>query len=125
MPYRAGALATGRIRFGLILGLALVAVAIYGGSQAAYHYWAYWNLREEGDRASIEAAARDGQQATARRMVQAKAREYGLEFEDKDIQISVEGGVVTVSFAWERPIEFPGYTYTLRFQVIATTSRRR
>ncbi len=125
MPCRAGARATGRIRIALILGLAIVAVGIYAGSQGAYHYWTYWNLKEEAERAAIEVASKDGQEALGRQMIQAKAREYDLQFEDKEIQISTQSGMVTVSFAWERPIEFPGYTYPLTFQVNATTSHRR
>ncbi len=125
MPRSAGARADGRIRITLILGLAIVAVGIYAGSQAVYHYWAYWNMKEEAERAATEMATKDGQEAMGRQMIQAKAQEYGLQFEDKEIQISTQSGMVTVSFAWERPIEFPGYTYSLAFQVNATTSRRR
>ncbi len=125
MPRSAGARADGRIRIKLILGLAVVAVGVYAGSQAAYHYWAYWNLKEEAERAAIEVASKDGQEAAGRQMIQAKAKEYDLQFEDKEIQINTQSGMVTVAFAWERPIEFPGYTYTLAFQVNATTSRRR
>ena len=125
MPRSRDVPAAGRIRFGLLLGVAIVAVGIYGGSQGAYHYWTYWNLAEEAQRAAIEVASKDGQEGAGRRMIQVKAQEYGLQFEEKDIQIGTQSGVVTVAFAWERPIEFPGYTYTLAFQVNATTSRRR
>jgi hypothetical protein len=119
-----GARPAGRIRFGLILGLAIVAVGVYAGSQAAFAYWTYWNLWEEGERAAVELTAR-GTESQARQMVQAKAREYGLEFADEEIHIKAQGGVVTVSFAWESPIEFPRYTYTLRFKVDATSATRR
>jgi len=114
----------GRIRFGLILGLAAAAVGIYAGGQAAFAYWTYWNLSEEAVRAAVEIAAR-GTEDQARQMVRAKAREYGLEFTDEEISVKVQGGVVTVSFAWESPIEFPRYTYTLRFKVDATSASRR
>lgn len=126
MPPGVAALGGGRIRLTLILGLAILAVAIYGGGQAAFHYWTYWNLREEAERAAIEVAAREGQEALGRQMVQAKAREYNLYLEDKDIQITAQGGVVTVSFAWRASIQFPGgYSYPLSFRVSASTSRRR
>ncbi|HEY7677940.1 MAG TPA: hypothetical protein VIG69_12765 [Candidatus Methylomirabilis sp.] len=114
----------GRIRFGLILGLVIGAVGIYAGSQAAYHYWTYWNLWEEAERGAVEVAAR-GTEAQARQMVQAKGREYGLDFADEEISVKVQGAVVTVSLAWERPVELPWYTYTLRFKVNATSSRGR
>ncbi len=116
--------AAGRIRVGLILALALLAVGIYGGGQLAYDHWAYWNLQEEADRAAVEVAAK-GVETQGRQMVQAKAQEYGLQLADEEIVIKVQGGVATVAFAWERPIEFPGYTYTLSFQVSATSSVRR
>ena len=122
---RGAGVPTGRIRFGLLLGLAILAVTVYGGAQAAQAYWTYWNLREEAERAALEVAAKEGQESLGRQMVQAKAREYGLQFEEKDIRIAVESGAVTVSFGWESPIEFPRYTYVLHFQVNATTSRRR
>lgn len=114
----------GRIRIGLVLGLAVVAIGLYVGSQAAIEYWAYWNLQEEAERAALEVAARDGQAGLGRQMVQAKAREYGLEFRDEDIQVTVQGGAVTIAFSWERPVQLPGYTYPLTFQVNVTTSQR-
>ena len=119
-----GAPAAGRIRFGLLLGLAIVVAGIYAGSQAAFHYWVYWNLQEQAERAALEVAARGGQEDLGRQMVQAKAREYGLELRGEDIQVSIQGGAVTISFAWERPIQLPGYTYPLAFQVNVTTTRR-
>jgi len=126
-PVTLGARASGRIRFGLILGLAAVALGIYSGIQLAYHYWAYWNLREEAERAALELVVRDspGQQDVARRMVLNKAREFGVELDPREVVIASLPENVTISFSFERTIEFPGYTYPLNFHVTASTRRVR
>jgi hypothetical protein len=115
----------GRIRIKLILGLALLALGIYVGVQAAYHYWAYWNLKEEGERAAIEVAASEAGQPLARKMIIAKAREYDIVLNEQAITITPAPDRVTVSFGWQRTIELPGYIYPLSFQVTATTRRAR
>ena len=115
----------GRIRIKLILGLVLLALGIYVGVQVSYHYWAYWNLREEGERAALEVAAKEGAQGVARRMIIAKAREYDIPLDEQAITITSASDLVTVSFAWQRTVELPGHVYPLSFQVTATTRRAR
>lgn len=117
--------AAGRIRLGLILGLAVAAVGIYGGTQLAWHYWAYWNLREEAERWAIEGAAGQAQEAAIRRQVVLKGREYGIQFREEDIQTSLQSGAVSVSFAWQTSVELPGYSHPLYFQVNVSSRRVR
>ncbi len=120
MPHACGARPIGRIRIGLILVCALVAVGIYGGIQLSYHYWAYWNLREEAERVAIDVAANERALVNARPMIIARAREYDITLTENDIGITREPASVTISFAWERSIEFPYYTFPVNFQVNAT-----
>ena len=125
MPHTREALAAGRIRLGLLLGFTLLALGIYGGVQASYHYWAYWNLKEEAERAAIEVAAKEEAQGSARGMIIAKAREYDIVFTEKDIAIKSAPTSITVSFAWERNIELPYYSLPLTFQVNTSIRRTR
>ena len=115
----------GRIRIKLILGLVLLALGIYVGVQASYHYWSYWNLKEEAERGALEVVAKEGGQILARQLIIAKAREYDIALDEQAIIITSASDRVTVSFAWQRTIELPGYVYPLSFQVIATTRRVR
>lgn len=117
--------AGGRVRIGLILGLAAGAVAVYGGLQLAQHYWAYWNMSEEANRVATELVAGQAQEEAARRMIRARADEYGLRFEDKEIEITREPRVATIRFAWEAAVDLYWYRYPLAFQVDATSRRTR
>jgi hypothetical protein len=115
----------GRVRIGLILGLAVVAVAVYGGVQLAQHYWAYWNMSEEANRVATDLVAGQVQQEGARKLIRSRAAEFGLQFEDKDIQITIEPRVASISFEWQRSVDLPWYTVPLAFQVNAVSRRTR
>jgi len=117
----------GRIRIKLILGLALLALGIYGGVQLAYHYWAYWNLREEAERQSLELAVRDNprQYEVARQTLVSKAQEFNVPLDPREVVITSVPAQVTISFSFERTIEFPGYAYPVNFHVTASSHRVR
>lgn len=115
----------GRVRIGLLLGLALLAVAAYGGLQLAKHYWAYWNLGEEANRVATDLVAGQVREEGARQTIRLRAADHGIHFEDKDIQITIEPRAATVAFAWETAVNLPWYTFPLSFQVNATSRRTR
>ena len=122
-----GARPAGRIRFGLILGLAVLAVGIYAGVQFASHYWAYWNLQEEAERQALDLVVRDSpmQQETARQRMVKKAQEFDVTLDPKEIVITSAPEQVTISFSFERTIELPGYTHPLTFHVTVSSRRVR
>jgi hypothetical protein len=126
-PSSLGVRASGRIRFGLILGLAVVALGIYTGVQLAYHYWAYWHLREEAERQSLELVVRDTpmQNETSRQMLVNKAQEFDVTLDPKEIAITSLPGQVTIAFSFERTLEFPGYTFPINFHVTVSSRRVR
>ena len=115
----------GRVRIGLILGLAVLAVAAHGGLQVGKHYWAYWNLSEEANRMATELVGGQVREEGARQIIQLRASEYGLKFEEKDIQIALEPRVATIAFAWEASVDLPWYSFPLAFQVTVTSRRTR
>ncbi len=122
-----GARPLGRIRFGLILGLAVLAVGLYAGVQFAAQYWAYWNLKEEAERQTLDLAVRDNpsQYESARRVLVSRAQEFDVTLDPQEISITSVSGQITISFSFDRTIEVPGYSHPLTFNVTASSRRIR
>lgn len=52
-----------------------------------------------------------------------KADDAGVDLYDEDIEISIKETTVVIELFWETPIKFPGYTYYLEYDLVATRKK--
>ena len=107
----------GMTRLGMLIGLLVLASGIYLGAKFIPPYWAYLSMLDPVKEAAMAAAARGGDEERIRTGLIVKAREFGCQLAEENVEIVRDGNVVVVRVAWEVPVDLPRYRHTLRFHV--------
>ncbi len=106
----------GMTRLGMLVGLLVLVGGIYLGAKFIPPYWGYLSMLDPVKEAAMAASAR-GNEERIRTGLIAKARDFGFELTEENVEIVQEGGLVVVRVAWEVPVDLPRYRHTLRFRV--------
>jgi hypothetical protein len=107
----------GMTRLGMLVGLLVLVGGIYLGAKFIPPYWAYVSMLDPVKEAAMAAAARGGNEERVRTGLIAKAKEFGFELTEENVEIVRDGNFVVVRVAWEAPVVLPRYRHTLRFHV--------
>ena len=106
----------GMTRLGMLVGLLVLIGGIYLGAKFIPPYWAYLSMLDPVKEAAMAASSR-GNEERIRTGLIAKAKGFGFELAEENVEIVQEGSLVVVRVAWEVPVDLPRYRHTLRFRV--------
>ena len=107
----------GMTRLGMLIGLLVLVGGIYLGAKFIPPYWAYLSMLDPVKEAAMTAAMRGGDEARIRTSLIMKAKQFGFELAEEDVEFVRNGNFVVVRVAWEVPVDLPRYRHTLRFHV--------
>ena len=106
----------GMTRLGMLVGLLVLVGGIYLGAKFIPPYWAYLSMLDPVKEAAMAAATR-GNAERIRTGLVGKAKQFGFELAEENIEIVQDGNLMVVRVAWEVPVDLPRYRYTLHFHV--------
>jgi hypothetical protein len=107
----------GRISLGVLIFLAILALAIYLGFRLVPPYWEFYSLKEAARQGVVGASAPPYHDSDARDAVMEKARRLGVPLQEEDLSIVRDGNAISIEFSWKRDITLPGYIHHLTFAV--------
>jgi hypothetical protein len=115
----------GTTAFGCLVWLIFAGILGYGGYKFGEAYWNYFEVKQKVREALNWAAAnREKTQAEILQKVTARVAEVGLELKPSQIKIQQSKQTLTISVSWKRIIEFPYYSFPMRFDVTLTETKR-
>ena len=106
----------GMTRLGMLVGLLVLVGGIYLGAKFIPPYWAYLSMLDPVKEAAMAAATR-GNAERIRTGLVVKAKQFGFELAEENVEIVQDGNLMVVRVAWEVPVDLPRYRYTLHFRV--------
>jgi hypothetical protein len=104
----------GATRFGILIGLLLLAGVAYAAAKYVPPYWTYLSLMDPVKEAAMQ-AARD--EAKARVSLLAQANALGLDLEEDAVECTKDETSEIVRLTWSVPVDLPKYRHTLRFSI--------
>jgi hypothetical protein len=117
---------TGGSSIGCLLMIAIVGCCFYAGYKFAVVQWRVESFKENLTEATRFWANEDKLDniADIKTDVIQKAANCSINLTSKNISVSAEGPVVTITASWVEPIEFPG-VYTYEWKITVTRSIRK
>ena len=115
----------GAVTSGCLLFLIFILLLGYVGFKFGEAFWEYFEVRQKTREALNWAAA--GQAKPEIDIVQKviiKVREVGVELTPRNIQIKQTTDTLMILVSWSREVEFPYYTFPLKFRVTQTEEKR-
>jgi len=107
----------GRIGLGVLIFLAILALAIYLGFRVVPPYWEFYSVKEAARQGVVAASAPPYHDSDAKDAVMEKVRRLGIPLQEEDLSIVRDGNAVSIEFSWKRDIVLPGYIRQLTFAV--------
>lgn len=110
---------------GCLVFLILVLLLGYVGFKFGEAFWEYFEVRHKTREAlNWAAAGRPKPEIDILQKVMAKVQEAGVELTPRSIQIKQTTDTLTILVSWSREVEFPYYTFPLKFTVTQTEEKR-
>jgi hypothetical protein len=115
----------GTTTFGCLIFLILVAVLLYAGFKFGEAGWNYLEVKQKIREALTWAAA--GKYKTEVEISQkviVSVADVGVQLKPRNIKIQHNKDSLLIFVAWERQVEFPYYSFPLKFDVTLTEEKR-
>jgi hypothetical protein len=100
----------------MLVALLVLVGGIYLGAKFIPPYWAYLSMLDPVKEAAMAAATR-GNAERIRTGLVVKAKQFGFELAEENVEIVQDGNLMVVRVAWEVPVDLPRYRHILRFHV--------
>jgi hypothetical protein len=115
----------GTTTFGCLIWLVVVGVLSYAGFKFGEAGWNYLEVKQKIREALTWAAAgKYKPELEISQRVIANVAEAGIQLKPRNIKIQQTKDSLMISVAWERQVEFPYYSFPLKFNVTLTEEKR-
>lgn len=109
----------GDSKIGCAIYLIIIAGLLYFGFQWGTAQWNYETMKKStGEIIKILAADKNPVIDKYKSALIDKADDAGVDLYDEDIDITIKDTSVVIDLSWETPVEFPGYTYYLEYDLV-------
>ena len=115
----------GTTTFGCLIFLVLAGVLVYGGLKFGEAYWNYFEVKHK-VREALNWAVAGGYKTEVEisQKIIARVAEVGVELKPRNIKIQHTKHSLLISVSWGRIIEFPYYSFPMRFNLTLTEAKR-
>jgi hypothetical protein len=110
--------APGKTRLGALFFILLVIAGIYLAIKFIPPYWTYLSMQDPVKEAAMTLAMQGGDEVKVRADLVRQAAAQGLAFDDDNIYIDRQGGVLlVVRVRWVARVDLPGLRYRIPFRI--------
>lgn len=115
----------GTTTFGCLIFLVVVVVLAYVGFKLGEAGWNYLEVKQKIREAlNWAAAGKYKTEVEISQKVIVRVAEAGVELKPRNIKIQQTKDSLMISVSWERQVEFPYYSFPLKFDVTLTEEKR-
>jgi len=115
----------GTTTFGCLLFLIIAAVFLYFGFKFGSAYWNYFEVKYKiQETLNWAVAGTTKTEPEIMQKIMVNATEVGVSLKPRNIQIKQTADSLIISVFWEKELEFPYYTFPLKFDVTLAGEKR-
>lgn len=111
-------------KVGCTIYLIIIFVIFYFAFMWGKAQWNYESMKKETDELlKVIVTKKNPPVDRYKKLLVEKAEEFNIDLYEEDIEITTNNNGSVIALYWETPIEFPGYTYYIEYDLVLSRKR--